>query len=371
MKIRHPRSVLHITPHLGGGVGAVLYNYLSSVAHISDFTFSLCCLEPSSQNQKSSFTPLVHQMEENCFTEITELLQKIAVSDIVVVHWWNHPLLFELLVIVNFPPCRLVFWSHVSGLGGTSIFTSKLLEYPDAFYLTTPVSKEAKVDKQAFSKLQTCNYIWSTSGLGDASLKSQKSSGNVNIGYIGTLDFAKIHSKFIRLSSQVCSKDIKFIVCGDVNNEMINDVSKQNLKSLFEFTGYVHNIRDYLNSFDIFGYPLSAKHYGTCDQVLGESMSFGVPPVVFNNPMESFIVVNGESGLVVESEREYVEALEFLIKEPVERKRLGDNARERALELYDTQKLISSWKAVYSDIMDIPKTKKQWPKAIDKIYSPT
>tara|TARA_R110002072_G_scaffold132740_2_gene272952 strand:+ start:1176 stop:2489 length:1314 start_codon:yes stop_codon:yes gene_type:complete len=371
MMTPHKSRVFHITPHLGGGVGSVLRNYFASVIEDPNFDHSLCCLEPSSLSQKTQFSVLVDTVDDNCFSSIEGIKDNISKADIVVMHWWNHPLLFELMVNTSFPSCRLMFWSHVSGLGGTSIFTENLLNFPDAFYLSTPISKQANVDAKVCEKLQSCDYIWATSGLPDSNSRTSHKKNSLNVGYVGTLDYAKIHPHFISMSSRVNTENTNFTICGDINEVMLEEATTDALKGRFKFVGFVENVGDYINSFDLFGYPLTANHYGTCDQVLGEVMSYGVPPVVFDNPMESFIVSHDDSGLVVSSEDEYINALEFLLDEPSERNRLGKNAKERAAALYDTRKLISAWNTAYNKVLALPKTAKSWNKRFDRLYSPT
>ena len=113
-------NILHITPHLGGGIGTVLLKWLCfdktnnhcviTLDYANDYAVSVC---------KDNNIPLLSQISR---PEITE---KIIKADIVVVHFWNHPLLYDFLIRTFLPESRLIFWSHVSGANPPYVFNEK------------------------------------------------------------------------------------------------------------------------------------------------------------------------------------------------------------------------------------------------------
>ncbi|GER19495.1 glycosyltransferase [Variovorax boronicumulans] len=68
-----------------------------------------------------------------------------------------------------------------------------------------------------------------------------------------------------------------------------------------------------------------------------EYMAAGIPPVASNFPLWRKIIEEADCGLCVNPKepREIAEALDYLLKNPAEAKRLGDNGRKAAVEKYN------------------------------------
>ena len=109
------KQVLHITPHLGGGVGQVLLNYLARVKEDSEYNHRVISLEYANDRAKIASSASGFELQEKMSGRHSKILEDIACADIVLIHWWNHPLLYALLVRESFPPARVIFWSHISG----------------------------------------------------------------------------------------------------------------------------------------------------------------------------------------------------------------------------------------------------------------
>jgi glycosyltransferase involved in cell wall biosynthesis len=286
----------------------------------------------------------------------------IADADIVLIHWWNHPLLYDFLVRETLPPSRIIFWSHIAGFHAPYVFTKPALYYPDLFVFTSPISLEVpEVRNLPESRKKDLRTIWSTGGIEHiASIKMLPHQG-FNVGYIGTVDYSKMHPRFLQMSSMVNIPNVKFIVCGGPSEKQIEAESlRYGMGDRFLFTGHVDNINKYLSEFDVFGYPLASDHYGTCEQSLGESMAAGVPPVVWENKTETHIVEDGVTGLVVANEEQYVSAIEELHRNRDLWSRLSQNAREAARHIYSMDLMIKRWENVFNEALTIPKTPREW-----------
>lgn len=354
------QSVLHITPHLGGGVGRVLLNYLAAQVGSSGFSHSVLCLEYANERALAAARTSGFSLREKMAEHHAELLEAISDADVVLVHWWNHPLLNALLVRETLPACRLIFWSHVSGLYPPQVFNDPALAYPDVFVLTTPASLEApEIRRMPQAKRDGLRVVWSTGGVEHVADIAPKPHAGFKIGYIGTVDYGKMHPAFLEMCSQVALPDAEFIVCGGPSHDRLREQARS-YDGNFTFTGHVSNINDYLSEFDVFGYPLAPYHYGTCEQALGEAMAAGVPPVVLANLAESFIVEDGVSGIVAKNARAYARALEDLYHQPELRKRLSEGARAAAHRRFSMTQLVRHWDAVYTETLTTPKLPKRW-----------
>ena len=104
----------------------------------------------------------------------------------------------DFLVRRELPPCRLVMLGHNSGFDAPNIYTEKILKYPDIFVFTTPLSYEAHDVAKLENKDRLCS-VWSTDGVDEyKDVEKIKHKGFI-IGYIGTVDYAKLHPNFIKI----------------------------------------------------------------------------------------------------------------------------------------------------------------------------
>ena len=360
-------SILHLTPHLGGGVGSVLLNYVKEELHNDIFEHNIECLDAISIDTLRFVKSNQLKVNGLAYQNISILIKKIADADILLIHWWNHPLLYDFIIRNELPPTRLIMWSHVSGFNTPNTFNSRLLAYPDKFIFTTPLSFETKEERNCSDILKkNFRTIWSTSGVDHISAEHEKIKKGFKVGYIGTLDYAKLHPDFLKMCKKINIPSVKFIVCGDINADLVEEAASLGLSEKVEFKGNVSNVNDFLRTFDVFGYPLASYHYGTCDQVLAESMAAGVVPVVLSNPMEKNMVKDGETGIVVDSQGSYISAIEKLYKDDKLRNSLSDRASVYAKERFSLKELTHKWKVEILEILEIDKTEKCWSNESDR-----
>lgn len=356
------QKILHITPHLGGGVGRVILNYFSRVCKNDSVVHSIVCLDYANDNAVASAKKNNFRLYGNMAGQKTRLLRMTAAADIVLVHWWNHPLLYDLLVRSVLPPCRLVMWSHSSGMYQPNVFTEKILNYPDMFVFTTPMSfKTKEIEGYRGKNKNSLRSIWSTGGVENAATLRRMPHKGFNVGYLGTVDYAKLHPDFLKICAKINIPDAKFIVCGGPKEkDILEDAKKMGIAGKFNFTGLVEETEKYLSIFDVFGYPLAPYHYGTCDQSLQESMAAGIVPVVISNPMESFMVENGVTGIAVKDENEYVLSIEKLYINASFRDYLSRNARDYALRTFSLDSMVTEWDSTFAEILAFSKKERAW-----------
>ena len=108
-----------------------------------------------------------------------------------------------------------------------------------------------------------------------------------------------------------------------------------------------------LQALDIGVYPLPAD-----DWVSGKSglkaiqyMAFGIPPVATHVGTTPLLIRNGENGLLVRTEDEWVDALERLVCDPALRARLGAAARADAVAKYSVAAIAADYRHVLDEVM--------------------
>jgi glycosyltransferase involved in cell wall biosynthesis len=358
--MQHSYKILHISVHLGGGIGTVLLNWIKQDTKNKH---TILCLN---RNYYNTYDPnIVYENMRNKYEEINTWVEQY---DVVIIHFWNHPLLFEFLISVKLVPARICFWSHASGLNAPYVFSEKLINFSDKFIFSSPISYEAKEIKNlSENSKEKLNHIWTTGNIDDYFEVRPLSHDEFNIGCIGTLDYSKLHPKFVDMCSKINIPNCKFIMCGTgADEELIKQqVKEKGLEDRFIFTGIVKDIKPYLAIIDVFGYPLNPNHFGTCEQVLGEAMAAGVIPIVMKNPAEEYILFQSLIKFICSNEDEYVHNIELLYRERKNKSRIVSFMQKHVTELYDSAKMVSSWESVFSEIIKKDKKEKCWSIADD------
>jgi L-malate glycosyltransferase len=357
-----PVNVLHITPHLGGGVGTVVLNWLKKEYESNKGTsHKIACLEEN-KNSMDEYLDLGMSINDGMYRRKDLLMDLVAESDIVLLHWWNHPALFDLMVNTQFPPCRLVIWNHVSALNPPYIHSNKLIDYADSFVFTSPVSYEAlEIVSLPDHLKQRLDVVWSSCGTEIFTNFKRVDHEGFNIGFTGTVDYGKLHPDFVRMCSNINIPEARFLICsGDSQDRVKEDAIKYSISDKFVFNGRVPSVMPYLAIYDVFGYPLQPKHLGTCEQAIGEAMMAGVVPVVLNNPAERYIIENGVTGIIADSQDEYCRAIEYLYYNPKKRRELAANAIRSAKDKYSIPKKMKAWEEIFSKMLIKVKRVRLW-----------
>lgn len=283
---------------------------------------------------------------------------EIENADIVHFHFWNSPDIYEFLRSDK-PTMRFLTHIRIHGATAPQVITQELLDYSD-FILAT---SRSTLDLPVFKNVdRNCTDV--VSGISDWDRLGnvvKKQHEGFNVGYIGTVNFAKLHPNFIPMSASVEIPDVKFLVYGGgIEKELQEQVVKINATGKFGFGGYVENIKPILENLDVFGYPLCEGTYATSEKSLQEAMYAGIPPVVFPYGGVKELVQNNETGLIVNSEIEYKEAIEFLFNNPAERLRLGENARKYAISHFNGEHWVRKQHDVYERMLKFQKSNRSW-----------
>lgn len=347
-------TILHVTTHMGGGVGKTLSN-IASFANKSgqEYVHTIACLEIP---EKTQYIELARENGVPVYIAPTrqELFVLMEQADIVQFEWWHHPLMAQWLCEGVFPPIRVIIWCHVSGVYPPVILPT-LLQIPHKFILTTPYSYESislqNIHRNEFAG--KTGVVFGSGGFDQFSEVKRKKHDGFNVGYVGTLDYSKLHPDFAKFCAAAKLPEARFILVGDAPNRHLleNDAHKHNVLEQIVFVGYTRDVSEELASFDVFGYPLNAEHFGASENALLEAMAAGVPPVVLAQAAEKYIVRDMETGLLVNNYEEYGNALRYLYAHPEVRQRLGEAARADVISKYSVEQITKQLNTHYMDVM--------------------
>jgi len=317
--------ILHVTPHLGGGVGKAHAALRSALPAEIEQTFVL--LEAPRERRYAN------ALEQGgarvvIAQSLDQVAQLAAAADIVQFEFWNHPRLFECLARCRFPAMRSVFWSHISGVQ-TPVIPPVLMQEAMRFVFST----EASLDTAAVACLSAPakgNLKVINSGFGFAGPHRRRPAraGKSAIAYLGTVDFVKMHPGFFEAVDRLAGDDIRVSVWGDADPSGPVAARAQTMRhpERVILHGATADPQAALSAADIFFYPLQGDHYGTAENALVEAMSLGLVAVVLDNAAEMAIVRDRETGFVARSIAECVSLLQMLLVSPDLRDAISRNA---------------------------------------------
>lgn len=364
-------KVLHLAPHLGGGVGKAHAAMAEAAMGLSPRAaipvhHDYALLEPP---RDLGYADRIRKA--GCALHIAPELDQLAAlaadADIVQVEWWNHPRLYNLLVTNRLPDMRLVTWLHISGLV-IPLVPPSLVALADQTLFTSPCSFGAENLRAAIlDRPQSFGVVNSGFGLDDPADDKRRVDAPLRFGYLGTLDFLKMHPDFFDFVDAV-EPDIRVHLWGryDRDGDVAKRAAAMRFPNRIRFEGYTSDPAQVLSQLDVFIYLLAPDHYGTAENALVEAMSTGVVPIVFANPAESYIVKNRQTGYVVDSRTAFVSIIESLIRDPGQLVPIRSAARAEVSRHFSPTLSVLALHSVYDDVMRQPKRRRDFAAALGR-----
>jgi glycosyltransferase involved in cell wall biosynthesis len=305
-------KILHVTPHLGGGVGKA-HAAISAVLPQDAEQIFLLLEEPRDRRYANLIEASgAHVIIASGLNHVATLA---AQADIVQFEFWNHPRMFECLARSAFPALRSVLWAHISGLS-KPVIQPGLIEESGRFVFTTGASLSiSSLAALTAIEQEKIAVISSGFGVANAPRRAPSLGRNPVIAYLGTVDFVKMHPGFFDAVDQLVGSNIYVSLWGNIDPSGAVAARARAMRhpERIQFGGQTSDPAVALSRADIFFYPLQPDHYGTAENSLVEAMSLGLCPVVLNNPAEQAIIRHGETGFVAQSIDECAELLQMLL----------------------------------------------------------
>jgi glycosyltransferase involved in cell wall biosynthesis len=326
------KKILHITAHLGGGAGKAIIGMASFYSE--EFTTQVITLERPEKSRilddAEERGVVVHVCPE--YEEYTALIRE---ADIVVINWWNHPLMSRFLYEFPQTECRLAAWIHVNGCTYPYLpfqFTDRF----DYIFFTSRYAYENRLwNEGQFKKITEKSDVIFGSGDFSPGLMPMKADYEDNkdfiVGYVGTLNYSKISRDYVRYCERVIETcgNVRFVLAGDMGADLYADIEKSRYKSAFELLGYVEDTESLYLTFDVMGYILNDDNYGTTENVILEAMACGVPVVAHDGGVERAIIDKGVNGYLVHDMDEYAQCIKRLKDNAGLRQKIGAAGREK------------------------------------------
>lgn len=283
------------------------------------------------------------------------IVRALCDADIVHLAAWNTPEVYAWLAS-PLPPMRLVMTLHITGEYAAQVAAPALLNAADWLVAATPHSLTLPSFGEQLRVRPERVHIVLDSTIMPGSQIVVPPHSEIRIGYAGTVDFVKMHPRFIELCAAAARPDITFPIAGSGNAfNTLERQAKEFPNARFEFLGYLDHVREFLATCDIFGYPLAHDTYAASELILQEAMWLGVPPVILAVGGLPYLVKHNETGMVAQDENEYIQMLTQLAANHDERTRLGANARAYARENFGAERVAPNLRSVYDQAIRVPK----------------
>ncbi len=356
-------NVAHVCPHVGGGVGEVL----SSFCELSDqnaFTHHLYCLDFC----KSKFAELrnIETKEDGMFINGGNRFAAVDLSkfDVILIHYWNHPLLAKLLLTFDFPYENTIIWAHNSGLFEPNIIPFFLTQISKKILFSSACSYSAPNLQKAISNdPHRFNAIHSTRSLDQFFknvIEGPSISKKVNLLYVGTVSSAKHHPQAAEIYSRLAMLGFKIKVIGGPDERLLQR-TVQNLGGDIEVSGEIEDVFEAFQNADIFIYPLRADHYGTGEQVVLEAMAAGLPVVAFDNPAERVIL--GDVVPLATSVGGFIGRVNELARSKKQYLQAALAARSKVKNMFDVRNMVAALETeFFTSRLDAVTTRNTYPK---------
>ncbi len=344
--------ILHIAAHLGAGAGkAVAGLAISDTKH--RHTIILLCKPEKEEHIKRC---LDHHVRVLICPEEDVFRQEVTAADVIVVSWWHHPAVYEALEKAEEIPTRMVLWSHVNGLHYPRL-NAYFIDAFDACMFTSQATFlnehwDAE-ERKAIEEKSVLVYGMGDFRAEDFGPKTHYEIGETaTIGYVGSLDYAKVHPDFMKWIRKAAELDdkIRFVITGDCPPSMAADAATSGLADRVHFLGFREDIPEVLRSLDIFMYPLNPYNFATTENALLEAMAVGLPIIATDGVVEQSILENGRNGMTVSDEDAFVEGISMMISDEALRRMLGENARRTVIEKYRVRENLERFRSVAESV---------------------
>jgi glycosyltransferase involved in cell wall biosynthesis len=181
-------------------------------------------------------------------------------------------------------------------------------------------------------------------------------NGEPVAGSIGRLEPRKGHACLIQSMSQVCQRmaGSTLLIAGadtwDYGKELERLIHDLGLQGQVRLVGFQSDVASFLGALDVFAFASRAEGFG---QVIIEAMAAGKPVVTSKVPPITEIVVDGETGLLVEPDNPeaFADAIDWLFTHPKEARDMGRRGQERVHSCFSAKRMAAETLSVYKSLM--------------------
>jgi glycosyltransferase involved in cell wall biosynthesis len=180
--------------------------------------------------------------------------------------------------------------------------------------------------------------------------------GQAVVGAIGRLEPRKGHETLIRAMPEILQRvpKVSLLIAGHdpwgYSHTLRSVMADLKLDSEVRLVGFQDDVPSFLQALDVFALASRSEGFG---QVVIEAMAAGKPVVASRIAALTEIVVDGETGLLVEPEnpKAFAEAIAWLLTHFEEARRMGRRGREHILRHFSAERMSAQTMSLYSKVI--------------------
>ena len=164
------------------------------------------------------------------------------------------------------------------------------------------------------------------------------SNEEIILGNAGRLDTQKAQKYLIDIAKMLKVRNRKFKIKiageGKLRDELMQYSKEQGVEDVVIFSGFVKNIRSFMESIDIFLLTSQWEGFG---YVIVEAMASKKPVIAFDLSSNPEIISNEKTGFLVENKKidTFVEKIEILADDKKLQQQFGNAGRKKVEELFE------------------------------------
>ena len=175
------------------------------------------------------------------------------------------------------------------------------------------------------------------------------------IGIFARVGDFKGHPLLVQAARQiVAARPRAYIVCvgavePSVQQSLWETAGNLGVAERFRFTGQRDDAQRLMSQMDVITLP---SKYEACSMAIIEAMALGKPVIATRAGGNPELVRHQETGLLIERDpHELAEALISVLANTAQRRQMGEAARQRALNLFSADKMVSNIEALYHSMV--------------------
>jgi glycosyltransferase involved in cell wall biosynthesis len=178
--------------------------------------------------------------------------------------------------------------------------------------------------------------------------------GSPQLVIVGRIEAVKGHQYLFDAMPAVIKKfpDVILLIIGNgtYKEQLIKRAAALGIEKNILFMGYLQNPYGYISQSDILVQPSLFESFGL---VYIESFALKVPVVAFDVPACNEIVINNETGLLAPmfNSSDLAEKIIYLLQNPDERRRIGENGYEAYQQYYNTSRMAKETAEWYKSVI--------------------
>lgn len=192
------------------------------------------------------------------------------------------------------------------------------------------------------------------------SVVERNESNRLRVGMLGELSRVKGQKEFVLAAALIARQhsDVEFIIAGrdhsaegEYRRELMQSIESASLADRVRVIESRVDVAEFLSQLDVFVSASSSEAFGLA---IVEAMAAGVPVVATASDGAREIITDSETGRLVPvgDVDELAQLISELLVDSAERKRLAQNARNKATEVFSLARMIAETESLYRQVLN-------------------